>query len=166
MIILGIVALIATPTITNITKESKMSTYKSSVENLFDFVNINMIETKNYTDTYYIYDKYQFKIVTQGQQPDKNIITTGINIDAEGKIYVNFLKRKFVYFYNDKYCAYSNKDTAEITVIPFESEKDCMSRAQFYSWIEDEMQFGMVQLETIEEFLAMRLRVSELTMVF
>lgn len=149
VIILGVVALIATPAITNVIKESKMTTYKMSVENLVDSLNAEMVSAKNYTDTFYIYHNNKIKIVRQGQQPDENMMVMDTNVDAEGKVYVDFLKRKFAYFYNDKYCVYSNKDIEEMQVVSFESEQDCMERAQFYSWLDDETEFLNVQMDAL-----------------
>lgn len=162
VIILGIVALIATPAITNVIKESKMATYKMSVENLVDSLNTEMVSAKNYTDTYYIYHNNKIKIVRQGQQPDENMMVMDTNVDAEGKVYVDFLKRKFAYFYNDKYCVYSNKDIEEMQVVSFESEQDCMERAQFYSWLDDENELSSVQVSTLEEMRDILIRIQEL----
>lgn len=165
VIILGVVALIATPAITNVIKESKMTTYKMSVENLVDSLNTEMVSAKNYTDTFYIYHNNKIKIVRQGQQPDENMMVMDTNVAAEGKLYVDFLKRKFAYFYNDKYCAYSNKDIEEMQVVSFESEQDCMERAQFYSWLDDENELSSVQGSTLEILRDMLIRIQNVSIM-
>ncbi len=115
IVILAVIALIATPLVMNIIEESRKSSFRVSVENM-----IRAMENDQAIQGY-ISLSYEFPLTsdtTLGLKGDIDNWQGKSSIDEDGNTAVSI--------YNGTYCAYKKKDDNSVSVEKVSSEEECL----------------------------------------
>ena len=114
IVILSVIALIATPMILNIIEETKKRSLENSVKGLLEASNYFAIENNGVYE--FIFDETHKGTTKQGERLDYKG-----ELDAKGKLYIDEEGDISLCVYNDKYYAYKNYNSG---VIIGEKSKD------------------------------------------
>ena len=115
IIILAVIALIATPLIMNIIEESRKSSFRVSVENM-----IRAMETDQATQGF-IPLSYQFPL-----DADTTLKLDGKIDDWQGKSSIDQDGKTEASIYNGTYCAYKKKSDNSVSIEKVDSKEECL----------------------------------------
>ena len=139
IIILAVIALIATPLVMNIIEESRKSSFRVSVENM-----IRAMETDQATQGF-IPLSYQFPL-----DADTTLKLDGKIDDWQGKSSIDEDGNTAVSIYNGTYCAYKKKDDNSVSVEKVSSEKECLDFTNPILPVMMEGELASIDMETVE----------------
>lgn len=116
IVILGVIALIATPLVMNTIEESRKSSFQISVQHMVSAIRTDQAN-QDYIAVYYTFPLSANS--TLKLDGDTSEWVGSAEIDEEGKI-------AFAVF-NGKYCAYKTKNDFDFQVVTGKSQSECLA---------------------------------------